>query len=255
MQGRRGRRTRCVAVPRAAAGWLAGAEMLGVIGNSASRADCVRAGIVAVAPSRCRCRTRPHAASCLPSCRDRFWRRASRRAWPSCAADYSRRLESPKIVARIGLRRCAAIEESAMNDHRRMQWRPAFAAAALALVASHAAAQRPIVAGEAPAAASSCAPCHGPTGQGQQAAGIPRLAGMSAKYLEAQLHGYRDGRRSDPVMEPVANQLDAADIAAAGGALCVAAGRSTVPALPLPAAAASAAPRPASASTASRCRR
>lgn len=100
-----------------------------------------------------------------------------------------------------------------MNDHRRMRWRPAVAAAALVLVASNCQAQQRIVADDVPAAASSCAPCHGPTGQGQQSAGIPRLAGMKAKYLEAQMLGYRNGRRSDPVMEQVAKQLDAADIA------------------------------------------
>ncbi len=101
-----------------------------------------------------------------------------------------------------------------MNDHRRMFWRPAFAAAALALVANNAQAEPPIVADDAPATAvSTCVPCHGPTGQGQQSEGIPRLAGMSAKYLEAQMLAYRNGRRSDPVMEQVAKQLEATDIA------------------------------------------
>lgn len=93
-----------------------------------------------------------------------------------------------------------------------MRWRPALAVAGLVLMASPVAAQAPKDAGAPPAAASACASCHGTAGQGDAAGGVPRLAGMPAAYLSAQLLAYRSGRRSDPVMGQLAVQLDAADI-------------------------------------------
>jgi cytochrome c553 len=53
-------------------------------------------------------------------------------------------------------------------------------------------------------------------GQGQPAAGFPRLAGMNALYLSRQLRGFRDGGRVNAVMGPVARALDDADIDALG---------------------------------------
>lgn len=57
-----------------------------------------------------------------------------------------------------------------------------------------------------------CVVCHGATGQGQRAAGFPRLAGMNAVYLSKQLMSFRDGGRSNPVMGPIAKTLNDADV-------------------------------------------
>jgi cytochrome c553 len=53
-----------------------------------------------------------------------------------------------------------------------------------------------------------CAGCHGAAGEGNAAAGFPRLAGQPADYLSNQLRAYADGRRPNPVMTPIAAQLD-----------------------------------------------
>ncbi|PJX23810.1 hypothetical protein CAP48_12075 [Advenella sp. S44] len=60
------------------------------------------------------------------------------------------------------------------------------------------------VAGQAP-----CMACHGANGEGMAAAGFPFLAGMPAAYLEAQLMDFAEGRRKQPVMEPIAKTLNA----------------------------------------------
>lgn len=62
--------------------------------------------------------------------------------------------------------------------------------------------------------APPCASCHGPDGGGNAAAGYPRLAGLPAEYLAAQLHAFADGRRVNAVMKPTASALSDADIAA-----------------------------------------
>ena len=62
------------------------------------------------------------------------------------------------------------------------------------------------------AGAPACVTCHGTVGQGQGAAGFPRLAGMNADYLAAQLHSFQDGTRANPIMGPVAKLLGAADV-------------------------------------------
>ncbi len=66
------------------------------------------------------------------------------------------------------------------------------------------------------AGAPPCVACHGVAGQGQPAAGVPRLAGMSAAYLSKQLRELRDGGRSNAVMGPIAKTLDDADVTALG---------------------------------------
>jgi cytochrome c553 len=45
-----------------------------------------------------------------------------------------------------------------------------------------------------------CATCHGPSGEGTQDAGFPRIAGKPAGYLFNQLQNFRDGGRSYPPM-------------------------------------------------------
>jgi len=61
------------------------------------------------------------------------------------------------------------------------------------------------------AGAPACVTCHGPVGQGQGAAGFPRLAGMNAGYLAAQLRSFQDATRVNPLMGPVAKLLSASD--------------------------------------------
>ncbi|MES1940760.1 cytochrome c [Salinisphaera sp. T5B8] len=55
-----------------------------------------------------------------------------------------------------------------------------------------------------------CSSCHGPDGQGNAAAGFPRLAGLGSVYLQDQLDAYADGRRENAIMQPIASALSAA---------------------------------------------
>jgi len=52
-----------------------------------------------------------------------------------------------------------------------------------------------------------CQSCHGAHGEGTPAAGIPRLAGQSADYLDKQLRDYAGGSRENPIMHQWAIQL------------------------------------------------
>jgi cytochrome c553 len=63
----------------------------------------------------------------------------------------------------------------------------------------------------APAAAAVCQGCHGFDGAGNPAAGIPRLAGQSADYLDKQLRDYATGARAHPVMQNFAKDLSDSD--------------------------------------------
>ena len=49
-----------------------------------------------------------------------------------------------------------------------------------------------------------CMACHGVEGMGARTGGIPRLAGLSAEYLEKQLKAFREGTRSSAIMTPIA---------------------------------------------------
>ncbi|OYQ73715.1 cytochrome c [Wohlfahrtiimonas sp. G9077] len=60
--------------------------------------------------------------------------------------------------------------------------------------------------GEKPQALA-CTTCHGAQGLGLPAAGYPNVTGMSADYLAKQLHDFRDGTRSHPIMDPIARAL------------------------------------------------
>lgn len=65
--------------------------------------------------------------------------------------------------------------------------------------------------------ATACVACHGTNGEGNAAAGFPRLAGLNAEYLAKQLRDYREGSRTNPTMNPIAAALDDAasrDVAA-----------------------------------------
>lgn len=52
-----------------------------------------------------------------------------------------------------------------------------------------------------------CSACHGADGGGQAAAGIPRLTGLTAPYLQAQLRHFAEGSRVNPIMTPYAKML------------------------------------------------
>lgn len=52
----------------------------------------------------------------------------------------------------------------------------------------------------------ACVTCHGLRGEGEPA-GVPRLAGLDAGYLDRQLEAYADGRRSHSEMSWIAKRL------------------------------------------------
>jgi cytochrome c553 len=56
-------------------------------------------------------------------------------------------------------------------------------------------------------ATTLCAGCHGPKGVSANPL-WPNLAGQQEQYLVKQMQDYRDGRRNDPVMAPLAQTLD-----------------------------------------------
>lgn len=65
------------------------------------------------------------------------------------------------------------------------------------------------------AGAVACVSCHAVApGQATPAGAFPRLVGMTADYLAKQLFDYRDDRRVDPVMGPIAKALKDDEIAA-----------------------------------------
>lgn len=75
------------------------------------------------------------------------------------------------------------------------------------------------VSGQAKSAA--CAACHGVDGRGT-APLFPNLNGQKPEYLTVQLKAFRDGKRTDPTMAPMAMALtdqDIADLAAFYGGL------------------------------------
>jgi thiosulfate dehydrogenase len=60
-----------------------------------------------------------------------------------------------------------------------------------------------------PAAAAACAACHGQRGEGNAAAGYPRLKGLPAAYQIRQLEAFADETRHSVVMGPLAQSLNA----------------------------------------------
>ena len=59
--------------------------------------------------------------------------------------------------------------------------------------------------------AEACVACHGPNGN-SQAGMFPVLAGQNERYLYLQLRDYKEGRRSNPMMSPVAAGLEKQDM-------------------------------------------
>jgi cytochrome c553 len=75
-------------------------------------------------------------------------------------------------------------------------------------------AQAPSVAGAGIAAkAQSCFACHGPNGNSSNPM-YPTLAGQNARYLYLQLQDFKEGRRHDPQMDPMAAPLTRDDMLA-----------------------------------------
>ncbi|WP_394777540.1 c-type cytochrome [Undibacterium sp.] len=93
---------------------------------------------------------------------------------------------------------------------------PAFAATAAAPAAEP---QASIARGRQ--LAQTCSACHGATGNSQNPALYPNLAGQSVAYLELQLTNFKSGERPNPLMKGFASALTAAqmhDLAAYFGA-------------------------------------
>jgi cytochrome c553 len=63
-----------------------------------------------------------------------------------------------------------------------------------------------------PNGVTACAGCHGAQGEGNAAGGFPRIAGQSAAYLGKQLGAYANGARVNPIMQPIAKAMNAAQI-------------------------------------------
>ncbi len=65
-------------------------------------------------------------------------------------------------------------------------------------------------AGIAEAGVPACTGCHGPAGEGNDAARFPALSGQTAAYVAKQLKDFRDGRRTNDLngmMRGVANRM------------------------------------------------
>lgn len=59
--------------------------------------------------------------------------------------------------------------------------------------------------------APACMTCHGARGEGTAATGFPRLAGLNAGYVHAQLEAFAVGKRTNAMMTPIAQALNAVE--------------------------------------------
>lgn len=66
-----------------------------------------------------------------------------------------------------------------------------------------------------PAKAAACVACHGPNGNSTDPQ-YPILAGQSWRYIYIQLKDFKEGRRTDPVMTPMAANLSRDEMIALG---------------------------------------
>ena len=87
--------------------------------------------------------------------------------------------------------------------------RLAFVPLALSLAAAQAAAQD-VEAGRTKSA--PCLACHGANGNPSPGAPFPILAGQTARYLYLQLRDFKEGRRSNPPMQPFVKDLTQQDM-------------------------------------------
>jgi len=87
----------------------------------------------------------------------------------------------------------------------------AASAAVVVLAASSAHAQTPsgqdIYQKGIPGKVTACASCHGAKAEGGGGGQFPRLAGLPAKYVEMQIRDFRDGKRNNAIMAPMAKGL------------------------------------------------
>jgi len=60
--------------------------------------------------------------------------------------------------------------------------------------------------------AAACAACHGPDGNAPAGQPFPDLAGQTARYLYLQLKDFKEGRRKDALMSPMAANLSREDM-------------------------------------------
>jgi len=65
-----------------------------------------------------------------------------------------------------------------------------------------------------PKGVAPCMACHGIDGAGMEGTAYPRIAGLDARYMMKQLGDFRSGRRSNPVMMPMAVNLTDDEMAA-----------------------------------------
>jgi len=64
---------------------------------------------------------------------------------------------------------------------------------------------------------TACTACHGPQGEGNEAARFPRLSGQHAQYIEDQLNAFRNGKRKNSpngMMESIAHRMSDEEIKA-----------------------------------------
>lgn len=64
---------------------------------------------------------------------------------------------------------------------------------------------------------SACMACHGPSGEGNEAAKFPKLAGQHATYIENQLIAFRDGKRKNSpngMMESISHRMSSDEMKA-----------------------------------------
>ena len=90
---------------------------------------------------------------------------------------------------------------------------PPFATLAILVLGAHALAQAPAAPADAAAKAQVCAACHGPNGNSTDPQ-YPVLAGQNARYIYLQLKDFKEGRRHDPQMGPMAAPLTRDDMLA-----------------------------------------
>ena len=93
--------------------------------------------------------------------------------------------------------------------------RPSFALSAIAVLAfgARAIAPSPPQAAGLDAKVQVCAACHGPNGNATDPQ-YPVLAGQNARYIYLQLKDFKEGRRRDPQMDPMAAPLSRDDMLA-----------------------------------------
>src|SRR5271169_4193393 len=142
------------------------------------------------------------------------WPRAgTSRSTPSAATAYScLRCRSPLLEPKRG---CLGQTGRPFFCPMSALFKLASATAMAALALAAGAQVDPAQMDAARAKAQVCAACHGPDGNSQNAT-YPILAGQTWRYIYIELKDFKEGRRSDPVMSPLAQNLSRDDMIALG---------------------------------------